>query len=99
MNKIDLPDNFVDNPETLIRKTKAMLRRNQSTSSTSQLANPPELEDQPTQSLTPKIVVMADKSLCEFSAPTTANIHTGPAVDINGSFQLKPGLINMVQAS
>jgi len=96
MNRLD---NFVDNPETLIRKMKAKLRINQSTSSTSQLANPPELEDQPTQSLPPEIDVMTDKSLREFSAPTTANIHTGPAVDINGSFELKPALINMVQAS
>jgi len=78
---------------------KAKLRRNQSTSSISQLANPPESEDQPTQSLTPKIDVIADKSLREFSAPTTANIRTGPAVDINGSFELKPALIDMVQAS
>jgi len=42
---------------------------------------------------------MADKSLREFSAPTTANIHTRPVADINGSFELKPMLINMVQAS
>jgi len=42
---------------------------------------------------------MADKSLHEFSAPTTTNIRTGPAVDINGSFELKLALINMVQAS
>ena len=42
---------------------------------------------------------MVDKSLCEFSAPTTANIHIRPAVDINGSFELKPALLNMVQAS
>ena len=99
MNGFDVLDNFVDNPETLIRKMKAKLRRNQSTSSTSQLANPPESEDQPTQSLTPEIDVMADKSLHEFSAPTVANIHTGPAVDINWSFELKLVLINMVQAS
>jgi len=99
MNRFDLPNNFVDNPETLISKTKAKLRRNQSISSISQLANPPELEDQPTQSLTPEIDVMADKSLREFSAPTTTNIHTGPDMAINGSFELKPVLINMVQAS
>jgi len=99
MNIFDLLDNFVDNPETLIRKTKARLRTNQSTSSTSQLANPPKLEDQPTQSLTPKIDTMADKSLHEFLAPTTANIHTRPVVDINGSFELKLALINMLQAS
>jgi len=99
MNRFNLPDNLVDNLATLIRKTKVRLRRNQSTSSTYQLANPPESEDQPTQRLTPEIDVMADKSLHEFSAPTTANICTGLAVDINGSFDLKPALINMVQAS
>jgi len=86
MNKFDLLDNFIDNPETLIRKTKAKLRSNQSTS---QLVNPPKLEDQPTQSLTLDIDVMADKSLHEFSAPTMANIRTGPAMDINGSFELE----------
>jgi len=42
---------------------------------------------------------MADKSLHEFSAPTVTNIRTGPAVGINVSFELKPELINMVQAS
>ena len=96
----DLPDNFVDNLETLIRKTNAKsIRRNQSISS-SQLTDPPESEDQPAfQSLTPELEVMADKSLCEFSAPTTTNICTGPAMVINGSFKLKPALINMVQAS
>jgi len=72
---------------------------NQSKSSTSQLANPPKPEDQSTQSLTPEIEAMADKLLPEFSAPTTANIRTEPAVDINGSFELKLVLINMVQAS
>jgi len=96
MNKFDLRDNFVDNPETLIRKTKAKLRRNQSISSTSQIANPPVLEEQPTQSLTLEFEAMADKSLHEFLAPTTANINTRPAMDINGSFELKPALINMV---
>jgi len=80
----------------LIRNIKARLRRNQSTY---QLAYPPESEDQSTQSLTPEIDAMADKSLREFSAPTTANICTFPAVDINGSFELKLALINMVQAS
>jgi len=82
MNWFDLPDNFVKSLETLMRKTKDKLRRNESTSSTSQLANPLESEDEPTKSLTPEIDVMADKSLREFSAPTTANICTRAAVDI-----------------
>jgi len=99
MNRFDLLDNFVDNLETLIRKMNVKLRRNRSTSSTSQLANPLETVDQPTQSLTPEIDVIADKSLHEFSAPTMANICTRTIIDINGSFDLKPALINMVQAS
>ena len=42
---------------------------------------------------------MANKSIREFSAPTTDNIRTGPTVEINCNFELKPGLINMVQAN
>jgi hypothetical protein len=43
---------------------------------------------------------MANKTLREFSAPTTANIRTGPAVDVgDNGFELKPALINMMQAS
>jgi hypothetical protein len=40
------------------------------------------------------------KSLREFSAPTTANIRTGPATNVGEEgFELKPALINMVQGS
>jgi hypothetical protein len=43
---------------------------------------------------------MANKTLYEFSAPTTTNIRTGAAVDVgDNGFELKPALINMVQAS
>jgi hypothetical protein len=42
---------------------------------------------------------MANKSLREFLAPTMDNIWTGPAADIDRPFDLKPALINMVQAS
>ena len=43
---------------------------------------------------------MANKNLCEFSAPTTANICTGPTINVgDNGFKLKPALINMVQAS
>jgi len=43
---------------------------------------------------------MAEKTLREFSAPTTANIRTGPNVNIgDNGFELKPALITMVQAS
>jgi hypothetical protein len=43
---------------------------------------------------------MATKTLREFSAPTVENIRTGPALEINNlEFELKPSLINMVQAT
>jgi len=43
---------------------------------------------------------MAEKTLREFSAPTTANIRTGPTVNTGeNGFELKPALITMVQAS
>jgi hypothetical protein len=43
---------------------------------------------------------MANKTLREFSAPTMANIRAGLAVNVvDNGFELKPALINMVQAS
>jgi hypothetical protein len=52
------------------------------------------------ESSTPVSEVMAKKTLCEFSAPSTENIHTGPTLKTNNlEFELKPSLINMVQAT
>jgi hypothetical protein len=43
---------------------------------------------------------MAMKTLCEFFAPTVENIRTSPALETNNiEFELKPSLINMVQAT
>ena len=43
---------------------------------------------------------MADKTLREFSAQSTENIHTGPTLKTNNlEFELKPSLINMVQGT
>ena len=43
---------------------------------------------------------MANRTLREFFAPTMANIHTGPIVNVrDNGFELKPALINMVQAN
>ena len=43
---------------------------------------------------------MAEKILCEFSAPSTKNICTRPTFKTNNlEFELKPSLINMVQAT
>jgi hypothetical protein len=58
------------------------------------------LGDSTAQSLTPTFEVMANKSQREYSAPTPDNIRNGSTVAIgNAAFELKPALINMVQAS
>jgi hypothetical protein len=91
MISFDLPTNFVDNPEALPRKTRAKLKR----------VSVLESEDNRTRrNLTPEFNAMANKTLREFSAPTTANIRIGPTTDVGeNGFELKPALINMVQAS
>ena len=91
MTGFDLPKNYVEDPEALIRRTKAKLKK--------LLAS--EVEDNQTRRiLTPVFEAMADKTLCEFFAPNAANIRTGPMVNIgDNAFELKPALINLVQAS
>jgi len=87
----NLPENFVVDPEALLTKTRAKVKK--------VLAL--ELEDHRIRrSLTPEFEAMAQKSLPEFSAPTTANIRTRPEVNVGeNGFELKPALITMVQAN
>jgi hypothetical protein len=102
MSRFGRIDNFIDNPKLLFRRARAKLKRVQAKTSLSQLEAPlSDLEGQPSivRNLTPEFDAMANKSLREFSAPTTANIQTGPATEIEQNFKLKPVLINMVQAS
>ena len=91
MTNFDLLTNYVDNPEALLKRTKAKLKK--------VLAL--ELEDNHIRwSLTLEFEAMVDRTLREFSAPTTANIWTEPTVNVgDNGFELKPSLINMVQAS
>ena len=91
MTGFDHPTNYVEDLEALLRRTKAKLKK----------VSALESEDnQIRRSLTPKFEAMADKTLREFFAPTTANIHSGPNVNVgDNGFELKPALINMVQAS
>jgi len=97
MNRRHLPGNFVDNPEALFRKTRAKLKKKL----TLQHETSSNQEDHRSfiRNLSSEFEVMANKSIREFSAPTTDNIRTGPAAEIDGNFELKPGLINMVQAN
>jgi hypothetical protein len=90
MTGFDLRTNYLDDPEVLLRKDKARLKKVLTL----------ESEDNRIRSLTPESEAMANKTLHEFSDPTTANIHTRPHIDVGeNGFELKPALINMVKAS
>jgi hypothetical protein len=75
---------FIDDPEALLKRTKAKLKR----------VSALESEDNRIRrSLTPEFEAMANKSLREFFAPTTANIRTRPEVNVGeNGFELKPTL-------
>ena len=87
----DLRTNYVDNPEALISRTRAKLKK------------VPALESKDNQirrSLTLEFEAMANRTLREFSAPTTTNIRTRLIVNVrDNGFELKPALIKMVQAN
>jgi hypothetical protein len=91
MTGFDLLTNYVEDLEALIRRTRAKLKK----------ISALESEDNQTRrSLTPVFEAMADKTLRELSSPTTANIRNRPTVNVgDNGFELKPALINMVQAS
>jgi hypothetical protein len=91
MIDFNLPTNYIEDLEALIRRTRAKLKRVSALESE---------ENRIRRSLTPEFEAMTNKTLCEFSAPTTANIHTRPTVNVgDNGFELKPALINMVQGS
>jgi len=98
MNRRHLPRSFVDNPEALFRKKRAKLKKRSSTLQHETSSNQEDHQSF-TRNLSSKFEVMENKSICEFLAPTTDNIRTGSAAMIDGNFELKPGLINMVQSN
>ena len=88
MTGFDLPTNYVEDPEALIRRTRVKLNK------------VPVLKSEDNhirRSLTLEFEAMANKTLHEFSAPTTANIQIRPTVNVGeNGFELKLALINMV---
>jgi hypothetical protein len=87
----DLLTNYLDDQEVLLRKAKASLKKVLTLESE---------DNRIRRSLTPEFEAMANKTLREFSAPTTTNIRTGLQTDVReNGFELKLALTNMVQAS
>ena len=91
MTGFDFPTNYVEDPEALFRRTEAKLKK---------VLDVESEDNQTRRSLTPVFEAIADKTLHEFSAPTTTNIRTRPVIKIGDNvFELTLALINMVQAS
>ena len=90
MTGFSLPENYIDNPERLMRRARHRVI--------------PPLAILPAQepiSKAPLVLeTMAEKTLRKFSIPSTDNVATGPNINVGDvNFELKSSLINMVQAS
>jgi hypothetical protein len=96
MTGFDLPANYHSNP-TLIRKSRSRLSSPGSFGShireiIDKFQGPPPPHE-PT-------LMAARRCINNFSAPSSANVRIGPEANFgDGSFELKPALINMVQKS
>ena len=89
MTDYDLPNNYIENPEALLRKKLSR--------ATSSSAIPP-IDKLVT--LAPSTTPTMAKTLRDYSVPAVANMLVGSAVNTrNGNFELYTGLITMVHAS
>jgi hypothetical protein len=93
MTGFDLMSNFNDNPESLVRRVRPHVLIPQKFLSTQETNTVDPVDS---TSSTP----MTERTICEFSAPSNTNVPTGPTTTVgDGNFELKPVLINMVQAN
>ena len=89
MSGFDLPNNYTDNPEALLRKGRS---RTASSSATPLAVEPVT----PVPSATTEMA----KSLHDYSTLAVANVPIGPAVNTGTrNFELRTGLITIVQAN
>ena len=88
MSGFELPENFIEDPEALLRRARSNLTP----------PCPVAPRTSPDDHAPP--VVMAEKTLREYLAPSADNVPIGPNVNVgNVDFELRTGLINMVQSS
>ena len=90
MSGFALPTNFIENPESLLRKPCHCL-----------VLPDASLAVDEALTLAPSATTdMAQKTLREFPVPAIANMPVGPAINVGDrSFELHTGLITMVQAN
>ena len=90
MTGFSLPENYTNNPERLVRRARPCV--------VPPLAILPAQE--PISEAPLVLEAMAEKTLREFSIPSTDIVATGPNINIGDvNFELKSSVINMVQAS
>ena len=90
MTSFDLLQNFTPNPESLLRRVRPHVVPPQISLSAAEPVNQAPSASQ----------AMAQKTLCDYSALFANQIPTGPKVNTRGeNFEIKTGLITMVQAS
>jgi len=88
MTGFSLPENYIPNPDALLRKN-----RSRTSSSASSSSKPVAVAPSATNE-------MAQKTLREYSVPAITNVPTGPAINVGDqTFELRTRLITMVQAS
>ena len=89
MSGFDLPDNYTENPEVLLRKSRSRATSSSATPSASEPVTP-----------TPSATLLMAKSLRDYSTPTVANVSVGPTVNTGTkNFELRTGLITLMQAN
>ena len=90
MTSFDLPQSFHSDPESLLRSVRPRIVPPQISLSGVDLAI--------ASSSAPR--AMAQKTLRDYSTPSSNQVPTGPEVNTGGeNFEIKTGLIMMVQAS
>ena len=90
MTGFSLSENYTDNPERLVRRARPRV--------VPRLAILPAQE--PIQEAPLILEAKAEKTLREFSVPSTDNVATGPNINVGDvNFELKSSPINMVHAS
>jgi hypothetical protein len=94
MTKFDLPAYYHSDPESLIRKSRSRLSSPGSSESHVRVIVDKFQGSPPPHKLA---LMAARRCINDFSALSSANVRTDPEMNIeDGSFELKPALINMV---
>jgi hypothetical protein len=93
MTGFDLPSNFNENPESLVRRVRPRV-----------LIPQKFLSNQETNTVDPvdstSSAPIVERTIREFSAPSNTDVPTGPTTTVGDrNFELKPALISMVQAN